>query len=371
MDILRRFTDLITPPPFRRTPKPDYLPVLEGPTLASTLKPLLKELLTAPSMHDPSGQDCVSAIKELAQKKGFYLTAFEIRNRLDATPKMDDEGTPLHRDRGYVLAADLFLQHMHREIDAITTDPHPVGPKVFRGYCNEMIVCLLNGSNMQRVVEIPVLIVDKLLASAVEHFDKAGRCVQLAEQVVESALELVRYEFQLERIEGKRSSQIKAKDETSGTELEHPSSANDEGAVRYLEDLQSQVKRLINGVQQYETERTPSQKGQPIVPADLPDQAQHLHALLRIANSAQYLAFCAFVKERIGILLGSVQQKKAIEFLRSAAQDYEAQGDIERRLLLAKLWRARYARAHQHFLRAEDETGATRVQEKAGECAAP
>ncbi len=372
MDLLRKLTQLITPPPFRKTPKPRYTPWKEeGPSLAAILKPLLKRLTTLPSVEEPAAQECLSEIKQVALKKGLYLTAFEIKNRLDMMPWVDTEGTRHNKQRGYVLAADFILGHVRREINAIRTESALTGPRVFAGYCNEMVACLLNGDNVRRAIEIPVLVVDELLFNAIDHFKKIDVYLDLAAQALGSTTALAKQRFEREMAEAGGKSRRKARNGVSAPQTERALPTIDQPVIDYLEQLQRKLQQAQHRFSQYHPRTQTRQEGPGAISTDFPAQVEHFQAMLRIADMAGYAAFSGAVREQLGLLLQRGQPGKGIEFFRSAGEAYEAQGDQESQLYFTKLSAKRYEKACEQFLRANDRDRAAKAQSKIANTASP
>ena len=368
--MFKRLTRLLTPAPFRRTPKPFHVPPSEKEPdhLASVLRPLVERLVTAPTLEDPGAQQSLSEIKQLASGRGPYVTAYEIKNRLDTMPKLDAEGRPYQKPWGYVLAADFFLGHIRKEIAGIGTSPHAVGPHVFKGYCGEMIGCLLDGENVRRGVEVPVLVIDELFAHAIDSFEQSAVYLELAVQAAEATLEQT-----TQRRAHQTTPPPTKKDHTAEAAPTPPPSAPlsriDNAVVKYIESINARVGQIHEGLHEYVVSLQSRGKSVQAPSDNVAEQVEHLHGILRIASAAGYLAFCAMVQERIGLALQGVQSGKGIESFRDAGENYEAQGDQERELLLTKLSASRYEKARDQFVRVDDQQRLARVQAKMADIA--
>lgn len=360
MELFKRITDLLTPPPAPKATKPRAVPLVDpGPDLATCIRPHLRQLASAETLSDPEARESLAELKQLAIKKGLYVTAFEVKNQLDLLPRVNDKGAPYQRSRGYVLAADFFLGHVRQEIEGMKNQTRAVGPNVFRGYCNEMVGCLLHGENPRRAVEIPVLVIEELLSSAVDYSDRGSVFVELAGQAAASALELARdnLNLQLGRTGSRFSSSPFGSD--SGARREGDSSRLEESSVRYLADLQSKLSEVRGAIEKV----LPLSAGT--------NRMGFLQTLLRASEPAGFVPFTATLCERVGLLLEGAKSDESMQYLDSAGERFEAQGDNERDLRLTKLAAARYRKAVELYQRANASQHAENAQAKLAELTAP
>lgn len=266
-------------------------------------------------------------------------------------PRCDAEGRRYHKERGYVLAGDFIWSHIQSQIAAIENTAEPVGPNIFRGYCSEMIDCLLQGENVRRGIEIPVLVVDGLLSKAVEHLEKSGEYWGLAVQASKATLELAQQRLEKQRT--KRKSEAQPEGDSPTPRPETPFSMIDERALAYVERLEQQLEHMGREFSRFDKESS----------GPVP-KLERLQRVLRIADDAEYLPFSALVKEKMGLLLEPSQPEDAARFFVSAGERYESQGDEERGLSFTKLSATRYKKAREQFLRAGDQERAAQVQTK-------
>ena len=133
VSVLRRVTEVLTPPPFRKSRTP--LPVSPAPSYAdltqdytARLRQLLKELVTTSASEAQARVDLAAQIRSLGGEKGLYATAGAIRVQLDAMGFRPTEGVTYCPAEGYRLAAELLLQQVINEIDAIRSSSSPLGP---------------------------------------------------------------------------------------------------------------------------------------------------------------------------------------------------------------------------------------------------
>lgn len=366
MELLKKITRLLTPPPFRKEPEPEAVlwTEEEGHDLAFEVKPMLRRFVTAPTLDDPATKEALREIKQLALKRGLYATAFEIKVQLDMMPRMDSQGKPHHKPRGYVLAADFFLGSIRRELTAAKAQAKPIGPNVFKGYCNELTYCLFQGENVRRGIEVPVLIVDELLATAVELPAEGVAYVELAAEAAESTLALARERMELQ-VTGRIQS--KARKETPVPQPTGPHSFIDDPVVQYVEELARKLRDAHSRFLEAQAER--QTKGLPAFAAL--NRAAYLEALLRISEGAQLTTFLALVQEQLGALIQPTDARRSQELLVRAAEHYDAQGDQELRLALTKLSRWRYEKAAGLFSRVGDAQRVAQVNAKLTLLSAP
>ncbi len=331
----------------------------EGRSLYSLLKPLLKQLLSAASVDDPSAREAVAEIKRIARAKGLYLTAFEMRSQLQFAHTVDDQDARSYKARGYVLAADFILGHIQRELAAVKAGAQSIGPNIFSGYCNEMIACLLAGPNVRRAIEIPVTLLDDLLVTALDDVEEgAGAYMILAEQVLATVRQSAMQRFVQQNEKASETPRPRAKGETIPYALADPLSTIDEDALNYVAGLQHEVGKISAGFAALAS-RAPGIAG---ASRKVDVRIDGLRKALVIANSARYLAFTAEVREHLADLLQDARPEEARELYHGAAQCYEAQGQQESRLHFTKLVAIRYKKAHSCFIKSGDTQAAARLQ---------
>jgi len=360
MEIFKKISDLLTPPPVPKAPKAPLIPPTDpGQDLAASIRPHLRSLCSADSLNDPVVKECLAELKQVAMRRGLYLTAFEVKNQLDMLTRTNEEKQVYQKSRGYVLAADFFLGHVRQEIEGVKTRSRNVGPNVFRGYCDEMVGCLLQGENARRAVEIPVLVIEELLATAVDASDRGELFLELAGRAVASAAELIKDSLaqQLGRSTSKFSSDSGITD--TSQRRQRGGAGLDESAARYLTDLQAKTTAIHAAFRQCQAQN-PDATG----PAFLLN-------LQRATESLGCAPFSAILQERLGAQLEQTRADDAMKYLEQAGERYESQGDRERGLSLVKLAGLRYRKAHELYQRANAQQHAASAQAKLSELTAP
>jgi hypothetical protein len=352
--VFKKLAQFMTPAPAKRGPEPEYVaPAAPAPDLSAQLKPLLKALASAPRLEDTAAQEAIAELKHLGLKSGLYVTAFEIRMVMDLMPRVDHDGVAHHKERGYVLAGDFFYAHIARELQALKTKKQPIGPNIFKGYCDEMVECLIRSGYARRAIEIPVLLVDDLLASAVDFADRSELLFELAQQAVLSMHTIVMHYADLHKSEAPSRA-------VPGGPTPVPrgfAASFSEPTLAYASELQQKLAAIRSKAAQMPglTGSTPSNFRNPL---------ERDQALLTIANTALYLPFCGTVKERIAGLLAQSEPAKVPTFLRSAGDSYEKQGDVEFEIHFTKLPSKRYQKAEELYTKAGDADRAARAHAK-------
>ncbi|MBI3117277.1 MAG: hypothetical protein HYZ00_01235 [Candidatus Hydrogenedentes bacterium] len=340
MSRISRLAQFITPAPFRKRETPPPAPSsalrrLERPSLSSQLMEPLKALLCAPASEGAAAQRALTELKSLAKEYGLYNSALELKARLDATRHMGPEGVTYYKSRGYVLAADFIMAHVHRELEAFKRGLVPLGPNVFKTYCNDLFECLLNGEKPQRAVEIPVLLIDELPANALGDPHRAPFYIEFAQRAIESLLENVTFH-------------LRAATPKPGEFLTPPPLAGlmHENVLAHLAQVGEFVRRAAR---EFDQRRLTPPPGGSVAQAD---PAQVMTVFANLAQQANYLGFRAAFKQRMAERLHASDQEKSEAVLAEAARDWETLGDRELELDLRKLVLRRYTLAEQAFQQA-------------------
>ncbi len=366
--MFRKIAGFITPPPAtpesapRPAPRPFVPPRNSEFDLVAALKPPLFKLLSAPAVDHPDAQESLVRIKEIARQRGLYVTAFELRTQLDTMPKADATGKLYEKARGYVLSGDFFLAHMRRELEGFRQGSISIGPNVFRGYSDEVVECLARGINVRRAVEMPVTVLDDLLALAADAFERAPLCLELATQIVESMVFHITRHFEHGGPPG--STRI-----PGSTPPPSPFTHFDAPVVRYLQGVEASLQRirkecieLLNRFQ----ERGGAAAVRAAGDAGRVEVAQ---TVLAVAEGAQYAPFAGWMKQRVASLRAPSEPEAARALYAAGARDYESQGDRELVLVFNKLAPLRYRMSAELYALAGDAESIRRTQAKAAQAA--
>ena len=74
----------------------------------------LRSLVRVESLSTDSARAALRALKSIARTYGAYLTATEIQSIVSGWPQVDEEGMPLHKDRAYGIAAELYIHQIYK-----------------------------------------------------------------------------------------------------------------------------------------------------------------------------------------------------------------------------------------------------------------
>lgn len=367
MGLFKRFTELLTPPPS----KPDsgvhaaVTPKEEDRDAALRLNPEIRRLIGAESIDSETAKEAIASLKHIASVIGLYVAASKIRFFLDSYIHADAQ--KLWKDRGYVLAADFIFQHVTREIQEIETLGKPIGPNIFRSYCNELVGCLVSGKNVRRSIEVPVLLVENLVERAIMTVEHRETYLRLIEQALESTLAQVMAKFeadQRERIRRRQERKLIGDSSSSSTGIEDPANSIDAGAVEYLQRIKEQIDPFLHGLHQYTGVPLPYAGPVPPDAAVAARNLTFLQGILPLAERCGYRGIAAIVYQRLAIMLEVAQPGREVEYYARAAEDNEIQADREKELYLFKLSKRRYKLAQELFLKAGNTQRAEAVARK-------
>ncbi|MDZ4860321.1 MAG: hypothetical protein SGI88_15190 [Candidatus Hydrogenedentes bacterium] len=369
MGFFRRISDLITPPPSQSEATQRYTPPPgEGDSEASArLWPQLVKLISADELNSPESTLAITELKHIASVIGLYIAASKMRFMLDA--KQREEGRVLHKDRGYVLAADFIYQHVNKELQGLEAEGHGIGPNVFRSYCNELVACLVSGKNVRRAVEIPMLLVDNLLERSLMAIEHRDTYLSLIVQALESAhaQAIAKYESdQRERARRRQERKAESGSGSSSTAIEDPSHVLDGDTVEYIKEMGDRINVFIAAYSHCTAVPMPYAGSVPPDPAIAQRNLAFLQQVAPMAESAGYYGLIAIVAQRIASALSITSPDRQAEFWARCAMANELQADRENSILLFKLGKRRYKLAQDAYMKAGDMQRAAAAGQKIG-----
>jgi hypothetical protein len=332
---------------------------------ANKLLPELQKLIQAEDMNSPEALLAIAELKRISGVIGLYVAAAKMRFFLDAKRT---EGQIIHKDRGYVLAADFIFQHVDRELKGIDTEGREIGPNVFRSYCNELVACLVSGKNVRRAVEVPMLLIDTLLdrsLSATEHRDTY---LSLITQALESAYAQVLAKYEADQRERARRRQERKTESgaKSNTSMEDPAHSFDGNTVEYMKEMGERINEFTQAYALSTAVPVPIAGHIPPNAAVAQRCLAFLQQIAPLAEKAAYYGLVALVAQRIAAALSLTQPDRQAEFWTRSAMANELQADREAKLLLFKLSKRRYKSAQDAYLKAGDTPRAAAVGQKMG-----
>ncbi len=345
--MLRKIKQIITPPPSRRksasaSATSSGTPVIADREIVAALKRLIGALVGAPPPDDASRDRILAEIRQIAKSTGLYHAAFQIKVQLDGMPRLDAEGNAYRKESGYLLSGEFIHAQILREIRALRTESRPIGPKVFGGYCSEMVSCYFGGRNPRRGVEAAIGVVEKLLTNAVEELDAFGAYLALATQTLKTTGALVR----------------EARVEPIGRPAQN-AWPEDEAVEAYLLSMHRKLKLCWNSFSQYQARVKEEARREQGV-------AEALQNIFGAAQETRCRSLAALAGERLGQILRAADVNRAAMLLKHAAQQREVQGDQEDALDLHGLSAQRYGQAHQLLTKIGDKAAAAQVADKMG-----
>lgn len=368
MGFFRRISDLITPPPSQVDSSRHETPVPSDPEVEAggRLVPELQKLILAEDMNSPEAVLAIAELKRIGATIGLYVAAAKMRFFLDAKRA---DGQAMHKDRGYVLAADFIFQHVTRELQGIEAEGREIGPNVFRSYCNELVACLVSGKNVRRAIEVPMLLIDTLLERALTSPERRDAYLSLVLQAIDSAYAqaLAKYEAdQRERARRRQERRTESGAKSGNSGIEDPAHTFDGTTVEYMKEMGERIGEFVKSYGLCTAAPVPHVG---LVPPDAA-VAQRCLAFLQqvapLAEKAGYYGLIALVSQRIAGALSLTAPDKQAEFWLRSAMANEMQADREAALLLFKLSRRRYKAAQEAYLKAGDAPRATAVCRKMG-----
>ncbi|MCC6155595.1 MAG: hypothetical protein IT367_17630 [Candidatus Hydrogenedentes bacterium] len=333
--------------------------------LAARLLPELQKLILAEDMNSPDAALSIAELKRIGGVIGLYVAAAKMRFFLDAKRA---EGQVIHKDRGYVLAADFIFQHVTRELNGIEIEGRDIGPNVFRSYCNELVACLVSGKNVRRAVEVPMMLIDMLLERALNATEYRVTYLSLISQAVESGYSQVLAKFEADQRErARRRQERKAEGHKSSiTSVEDPAHVFDGATVEYLKEMGDRIGEFVKAFGNSTAVPIPYVGTVPPSPEIAQRTLAFLQQVAPIAEKAGYYGLIALISQRVAAALSVAQPERQAEFWARAAMANELQADREATHMLFKLCKRRYKAAQDCYLKAGDAPRAAAVGQKMG-----
>lgn len=384
MSVIKRISGILTPPPFRRREEPDERQQYTDGRydFANQVRSHLRPLLVTEAVDAETVSRIANEIKQLGHEKGLYATAAEIRIQLELMVRRAiEEGTPLYADRGYRLAADFIIYQIVKEIEGIRTTGSGLGPHILASYCSDLYACLIDGHDVRRAIETPVMIAERLLWYASPNPAQRPAFLAFLDPVLTPALKLVQQkEEQLQQNERQGALTRRKRDAADSEESQQPTRRRKpEGSgapadpwrtskhlnvgLAFLRQIQTRCLSLREALLQFEGAGcvTHEDLGRPVESTRLAQHLEYLSGLQTIAQQKNYAAFLGAVNEETGLCLLQANAAQARHAFAAAARCYELQGDEEAAILLANLAQSRYKRAIQLYTKAQDMPAAERV----------
>ncbi|MCC6490737.1 MAG: hypothetical protein IT364_24840 [Candidatus Hydrogenedentes bacterium] len=363
MDFLKRISDLMTQPPGTESTTQsngllDAPPTQPEPSSA-TLGQLVKTLVAAPDLEHASAVKAIAELKAIANQSGLYVVASKMRYQLDAMPRADTNGIVNWKDRAYVLAADFIYQHIMREIRAIGAEDRPASPNIFRGYCNELVACLLYGRNVRRAIEMPIMIVEDLVHTAIDSGRNRDALIELADVLLQATVTQSLTKFETDQRDRIRRRQEAKRGDNPSTPPSDAGSVLSADCVAYAQRLQAAVDALRKNCAALPAVPPPAPQAEVSERAKF---AQYIQQLAGLADRIGYTTCSATLRIRLGAIIESSDPPRTAALYRHAAAQLETLGNVERALLFNKLGARRFRLAAEVYARVGEPQKAASLQ---------
>lgn len=356
MDLFKRITDLLTPPPQKQAKPPVTADASdEASAITVNLGQTVKSLVAAPALEHPQATQAIAELKHIASTTGLYVVASKMRYQLDAMPRITSNGTVNAKDRGYVLAADFIYQHISRDIREMESLGRAIGPNIFRSYCNELVSCLLYGKNALRAIEMPVVIIEDLLHLSVASGPRRDLYLELADVAATATVTQTVAKLDADQRERNRRRQEEKRGDTPAALPADPQMQLDAEAVLYAKHLQEridQIRRELTTITPVPVPRAGT------APEAVRGFADYLQTLIAIAERAAFSTFSVFLQVHLAGLYTSVNSQEATNRLRLAAERLQSIAADEQKLNFAKLSSRRLIRAAELYTHLGDQAAA-------------
>jgi hypothetical protein len=309
----------------------------------------------------------MSMLQQIEERCGPYVLASDILVFLRSISEEQFQGRLAAKNRAYGLASELLIKSTYVQLEAIEREGRVLGPAVFQGYCAEILDALFARSNARRGVEALLTLMDWLLAKSVEQTENAPLYLELAEQAINTTVDLS--SIKAEEEERKERASIRAM--RTANELDPyvqryvPSIGL--ATITYLRDIQRKVHALKPDFErQFRKSRIAAKRtdGKADDVATL-EIVSALQSLLRISANIEHYFLSGLLSERLGALCERAERGTGLKLVKSAASYFELLGDKEGALSLTTVARDRYRRAGYLYGVAKDAGGIERIRAKA------
>lgn len=339
------------------------------PHRKSDVRAHLKILVREETLTSDSARAALKALKSIASTYGAYVTAAKIQTTMTGWPQVDDAGTPLHKDRAYGIAAELYIHQIYKEINAIEVKGQLLGPSVFEGYCVELIDCLFSRANSRKGVEAPLAIWDTLLAKAINGLHRQQLYLTLADRAISITVDMSSEKHEKEVKIHQKEARLRRREGGAEPEPKSKTSMIDAELLNYLRETRRRFNQLQLILKDFEAKFHASGTG-----ADISNPQQmvtYLQTLLTQATGVECHIFTGILREKIGLVLEGIERGSGQASFRTAANYYELQADSDAAVLLNTLALQRYKRATKLYVMASSPDDAQRVTQKAQILVAP
>jgi len=286
----------------------------------------IKQCIRMLASADGASKVARAELDRFARVRGYYLVAMEMQVALDSASMNDVASTKRARIEAYSIAAGYIVGHLHAEIARGIRANKPIGPNIFRQYCNEMLDCWFNAGKPLDAAEHVFLLRNRLLQYTVQDASLSVPCLDLVCAVLDTYAQWARQ--YMERTVAKRR---RTRQRTDYPEPHEIVSVHTEHLVNEIICRMDAELRVVRRLQQ----------------ATAAIQPQHeygggealLNALVAAATREGYRPLTATLYERIGLMQKAVSHGTRFEMLSRAADDHCVLSDAASQLGLLQLAR--------------------------------
>lgn len=383
MSVIKRLSGILTPPPFRRGEKTEEPPpfVESRYEFSNQIRGWLRTLLTPETIDAPTSAHIKDEMKRLGQDKGLYATAAEIRIQIELMARRArDEGKTLHPDRGYRMAADFIVQQILKEVEGIKSTGSGFGPNILAAYCSDLYACLIDGHDVRRAIETPIMLVERILWHAAHQAAYRPALLALLDPVLAPAMKLLQQKQEQFLQKEQQLSLARRKELSKSSISSPPPSASDSSGPNDPWRQSEQVGRGLGYLRQFHSgclsQRdtlsafdgtgcvATDELARPIEAGRLAEHLAFLERLQKMSDHRPFGASSAALLEEMGLCLLQTDQERAKKTLLRAAQAFEAQGDEEASYGLTGLTGNRYKRALNLYAQVGDASAVARLRER-------
>jgi len=342
MSFVKRLTQIITPPIWRRESPPtigteDHALPTAGPRV-SEVKEILECLLDPGDRTEDLTRQMLERLREIAKKYGRMNTAREVRDCVLRMTETNAVGRPYKKGRGYELAADLIFQHVQQQLRGLETTEGVEHIKELPALVHEILDCLVLAIRYVKGVELCLDISDQLIQGVLIR-RSAGHHLRIAEQILAETLEKCLSEQE-------HQEQAKRVVKSAGTDEEIEHGHRDSALLAYLSRKKTSVHKvsaiLMNAPYPGSRDAVGSASA-----AELGTHLESFVSVSKTAGETRDYVLASYCTEQAAIVLRRAGRTDAKSYAAQAVLMYEKAAATEREVGL----RTRAARHHSSAAR--------------------
>lgn len=338
MSFIKRFTQILTPPPGSVTRQTNEIPTSDAPVAANIL-PLLVELLQDRSLPPDELRMNLAQLKQIACDYGLAWTAGDILDSIERLPDTQN-GVPLKKERGYELAADFYRQIINQEVQTIGGETNSLDRDKFTATVKKFMDCKFGAEKYTQGIGAIFSMVDTLILKSCDVVTERSICLYLATHMISTVQDWSseKQEF-LEQQFNRRRRQAAQFGKEASDEENRLVSQIDTSLILHLKDTQAEIEFLARGIERLTT--------RPTIPFDRilesefaserNAQATYLNGIVDLLNTGGPAVLRASILHLLGTLYNAEQRGAGTPAFLAATKIFEQQADVELNLGLGKL----------------------------------